>query len=161
MKLSTDNKIHIAIIDDDNAVLHNVSALLKDFDQVADIDTHSNIEEAVVRFSVDPPQILLLDLHLTDSYGLDRIHHLLAAAPAMKIIIYSNYYSPEKALEAKRAGAKGYVVKNVQIDLLYRAILEVNCDREVWPEELPNGIQSAPVKKYTGLLKILKYFTVR
>jgi DNA-binding NarL/FixJ family response regulator len=154
-------KIDIALVDDDVHILHDISLLLNEFNCFGVTGAYKNCDEALKMIVRNAPHILLLDLNLKEGNGIACIPALLSASPLLKIIIYSNYYSPEKAVDAKKAGAKGYIVKNVQIDSLYAAILSVYEGREVWPEELTHEALRASEKKYPALLKFLKMFVKR
>ncbi len=70
------------------------------------------------------PSVLLLDLHLPDSQGLDGYQRVAAAAPGVPVIILTNFNEESTAAAAVRAGAQDYLIKReVNAALLHRAIL--------------------------------------
>jgi DNA-binding NarL/FixJ family response regulator len=150
------DRISIVVVDDDVHVLNDLSVLLDGYHRLVIKGKCKNCYEAIETISRESPQLLLLDLNLKEENGVDCIPVLLNASPSLKVIIYSNYYTPEKAAEAKHAGAKGYVVKNVQIDSLYSSILYVSEGGEVWPEEINNRNQYTRKNTHSSLLKFLK-----
>jgi two-component system, sensor histidine kinase and response regulator len=73
------------------------------------------------RFNID---VVLLDLSLPDSLGIDTFTRLRAHSPRMPIIVLTGFNDEELAIQTVRSGAQDYLVKG-QIDgnLLYHAIL--------------------------------------
>lgn len=70
------------------------------------------------------PSVILLDLHLPDTRGLDGYRHVAAAAAGVPIIILTNCNEESTAASAVRAGAQDYLIKReVNAALLHRAIL--------------------------------------
>jgi len=65
-----------------------------------------------VEFLAQPPDIALVDLGLPDAEGADVIRVLHAAFPELPILVISVYAREDKVLEAVRAGAKGYLLKD-------------------------------------------------
>jgi diguanylate cyclase (GGDEF)-like protein len=72
----------------------------------------------------DPPDCLLLDLHLPDSSGLDSLEEVRTAAPFVPVVVVTALADEAIALEALRRGAQDYVLKGrVTADALIRTIL--------------------------------------
>lgn len=57
------------------------------------------------------PDVVLLDLRLPDSWGLDILRHIRRLYPATKVIIVSSMDQPEPRRQARAFGACGYVTK--------------------------------------------------
>jgi diguanylate cyclase (GGDEF)-like protein/PAS domain S-box-containing protein len=70
------------------------------------------------------PSVILLDLHLPDTKGLEGFKHIAGAAPSVPVIILTNCNEERTAASAVRGGAQDYLVKReVNSALLHRAIL--------------------------------------
>jgi len=70
------------------------------------------------------PSVILLDLHLPDTKGLQGFKHIAGAAPSVPVIILTNCNEERTAASAVRGGAQDYLVKReVNSALLHRAIL--------------------------------------
>ncbi|MCG6967193.1 MAG: EAL domain-containing protein [Chromatiaceae bacterium] len=70
------------------------------------------------------PSIILLDLHLPDTKGLEGYRHIAGAASGVPIIILTNFNEERTAASAVRSGAQDYLIKReVNAALLHRAIL--------------------------------------
>jgi diguanylate cyclase (GGDEF)-like protein/PAS domain S-box-containing protein len=70
------------------------------------------------------PTVILLDLHLPDTQGLEGFRQLAAAAPGVPVIILTNCNEESTAASAVRSGAQDYLIKReVNAALLHRAII--------------------------------------
>jgi two-component system, NarL family, invasion response regulator UvrY len=72
------------------------------------------------------PDIIVLDLNLPDVNGMSLLAPLLSAAPERKIIVFSMYDDPAFAQRALESGARGYITKNDDPDVLLQAIETVS-----------------------------------
>ena len=70
------------------------------------------------------PSVILLDLHLPDTKGLEGFRHIAGAASDVPVIILTNFNEESTAASAVRNGAQDYLIKReVNAALLHRAIL--------------------------------------
>ncbi|MEW5830298.1 MAG: response regulator transcription factor [Chloroflexota bacterium] len=72
-----------------------------------------SVHEGIAKARRLSPDIVLMDFHLPDGTGLDATKAILAELPDCKIIFLTVQDSDESLFSAIRAGAKGYVLKNV------------------------------------------------
>jgi two-component system, NarL family, invasion response regulator UvrY len=72
------------------------------------------------------PEVIILDLRLPDGNGLNLLEALIAREPAPKVIIFSMYEDPAFAVRALEAGAKGYITKSDNPDVLVQAVETVS-----------------------------------
>ncbi len=87
------------------------------------VEQAANLESGLLRLSGVRPDLLLLDLNLPDSQGLDTFVRARAQFPSLPVIILTGMSDETFALEALRQGAQDYIVKgNLDPKLLARAI---------------------------------------
>ena len=87
------------------------------------VDVVGRLDEALERLAVDLFDVVLLDLTLPDSEGLETLTRVLDAAPAIPIIIQSGLADEDMAIDAVREGAEDYLVKGkADSQLLSRSI---------------------------------------
>ena len=87
-----------------------------EFDVVGDAET---IFEGVEKARNLKPDIILMDFSLPDGTGLDATKIILSEMPQCKIVFLTVYEADEKLFAAIRAGAKGFLPKNVaRFDLI-------------------------------------------
>jgi DNA-binding NarL/FixJ family response regulator len=86
------------------------------------VSTAADGAQAVRRGAATRPQVVLLDLHLPDLSGVEVTRLLLAADPAVRILVLSASGERQDVLDAVTAGAAGYLVKSIQLSELVAAV---------------------------------------
>lgn len=125
--------INIAVVDDDAVVRDGLRTLLNNVPALQCIGVYRDVAEAMSGMLEHTPDILLLDVSLPGTTGIDAIRPMHERFPRMKIIMHSNYDHEEKILRARLEGAAGYVLKNQGTAALHFAILKVSAGGSVWP----------------------------
>jgi PAS domain S-box-containing protein len=92
-------------------------------DLIFHLELANSLSAGLARLAEAPMDIMLLDLTLPDSYGIETFHKAYAEASGMPIVVLSGSDDEELAMSAVQAGAQDYIVKG-QMDghLLVRAI---------------------------------------
>jgi DNA-binding NarL/FixJ family response regulator len=106
--------IRLAIIDDHEMVREGLRAILQiepDFQIVAESATANGIVELVER---DRPDVVLLDARMPGVSGPDACRLLAASHPEIAVLMVSTFSDDELVEECLRAGAKGYVIKDIE-----------------------------------------------
>ncbi|MFZ1731488.1 MAG: PAS domain S-box protein [Bacteroidota bacterium] len=122
--MTSDAPLHIFLIEDDPEQVAFLKVTLRTEQNSAYSLTHAaSLGEAKVLLAELKPDVILLDLHLPDSEGLNTPREILALAPQIPIIIYSGNTDVELAIEAVRLGAQDYLLKGeAREPLLSRAM---------------------------------------
>ncbi len=101
-----------------------------------DTEHFTDIESAKDRVAQGGIDVVLLDLGLPDSFGLDTLYSMHEQAPELPILVITGDDNEEQAIEALRCGAQDYLIKNqVNVNLLSRAI-RYSLERKETEEEL-------------------------
>jgi DNA-binding NarL/FixJ family response regulator len=119
------NPTRIMVVDDHPLYRMGITALIStraDMVTVAEADTG---EEAVEKFSVHNPDVVLMDLRLPGIGGVDAIRAIRKSAPVSRFIVLTTYEGDEDIHQALEAGASGYLVKGMPSDFLIDAIKKV------------------------------------
>ncbi len=115
----------IVLIDDHEMVRRGLRALLQlepDMTIVGEAGTVADGITAVERFA---PQMVLLDVKLPDASVTEACRQLLTVAPKLRILVLTSYAEDSTVMAAVQNGAHGYVLKDVRMDDLIRAIRTV------------------------------------
>jgi DNA-binding NarL/FixJ family response regulator len=104
--------IRIVLVDDHNLVRDGIRALLAMVPGFVIVGEASSGHEALELLQRDVPDILLMDIGLKDSNGLELTATLKQKYPTLKVLILSMYDNQEYVSSALRAGASGYVLKD-------------------------------------------------
>jgi DNA-binding NarL/FixJ family response regulator len=105
--------LKLLIVDDHAIFREGLRALLDMEEDFTVIGEASRGDEAVAMVAEDPPDVILLDLHLPDGSGADFCQDLREASPESKILILSAYDDDQEVSQALISGAAGYVLKTV------------------------------------------------
>ena len=120
------NRIRILIVDDHEVVREGLKALLHpepDLEVVAEASRGSEVLDLVARAH---PDVVLLDARLPDVGGPDLCRRLIESHPQLSVLILSSYTEDELIDACIRAGAKGYLVKDVERFWLKQSIRAVS-----------------------------------
>ena len=111
--------MRILIVDDQLLFRQAVASLLSAQPDIRVVGEASSVREAIAAFREHRPDIVLMDFSLPDGTGLDATQVILAERPDTRIVFLTVGEGDDRLFAAIRAGAKGYLQKNVPVaDLL-------------------------------------------
>lgn len=114
----------LLLVDDHTVVREGVRRLLSVSVDVTVIEATTG-REALSVFRAEKPEVVILDLNLPGSGGLDLLRRLLIEDPRTRVLIFSMHTTPLYVARALQAGAKGYISKGAGADELVDAIKQV------------------------------------
>jgi DNA-binding NarL/FixJ family response regulator len=117
--------IRIVLVDDQTLVRHGIRSLLELAGDVAIVAEAADGDEAIDVIQRERPQVVLLDLRMPKKNGVEVLRALHAAGTLPPTIVLTTFDDDETLLEAVRAGAKGYLLKDVSLERLTDAIRAV------------------------------------
>jgi DNA-binding NarL/FixJ family response regulator len=82
-------------------------------------------EEAVTRARRNPPDVVLMDIRMPGTNGIEATRRIVAASPAVRVLVLTTFDLDEYAFGALRAGASGFLLKDVRPAELVTAIRTV------------------------------------
>jgi DNA-binding NarL/FixJ family response regulator len=117
--------IRVLLADDHDLVRAGVRALLQNLAGIEVVAEAGNGCEALRLCQTHRPDVVLMDIMMPELNGLDATARLAATSPDIRTIILSMNANEEYVLQALRAGAAGYVLKNISPLVLEQAIRAV------------------------------------
>jgi two-component system nitrate/nitrite response regulator NarL len=111
-----------------------------------------NGSDALTVAAREQPDIILLDLDLNGTNGLDLIPDLLAAAKHARVIILTGVHDPETHQRAVRLGAMGLVLKEKAAEVVIKAIEKVHAG-EIWLDRSTIGNMLAQMSQANAVRK--------
>jgi two-component system, NarL family, nitrate/nitrite response regulator NarL len=129
--LQSSATVRILLVDDHAMFREGVKLLLQRDARLEVIGEAGDPAKALELTARERPDIVLLDIDLAGHDGLDMIESLQASSPASDIIVLTGIRDEGLQARALRSGAKGFVQKDQNGDLVLRAIQKVH-EGEIW-----------------------------
>ncbi len=125
-----DRPVRVVLIDDHELVLEGLKAMLARFiGRVRVVGEAGSADEALRVVAALAPDVVLCDVRLRGSSGLDLCRRLTEQHPDCKVLLLSVYEDEQYLYQALRVGAAGYLLKRVGGEELVRS-LELACAGE-------------------------------
>jgi DNA-binding NarL/FixJ family response regulator len=116
------SKYRILLVDDHEVVRLGLKALLDHNPQFEVIGEAGTAREAVEQVSKLRPDIVLMDIRLPGASGIEACEEIMQNFPETRVVMLTSYAEDEMLFSAIRAGASGYVLKQIGGDDLIRAL---------------------------------------
>jgi NarL family two-component system response regulator LiaR len=114
--------IRVLIADDHAVVRQGLRSFLELQDEIEVVGEAGDGEEAVAEAERLEPDVALMDLVMPRLGGEEAIRRIATVSPATRVVVLTSFVDDEKLFPAVRAGAAGYLLKDVQPRELVRAI---------------------------------------
>jgi DNA-binding NarL/FixJ family response regulator len=150
--------IKILIVDDHAIVREGYRSLLEKQPGMRVVGEASNGAIAYTRFQETAPDVVIMDLSMPEQGGLEAIVRICQRDPTARILVFSMHENPAFAVQATRAGAKGYITKGSEPETLIRAVHDVYRGKHVLS---PDIAQALALTKLGGDGEVLAKLTVR
>lgn len=147
------NKIVDILIVDDHKVLRQglkkmLSSLKKYLNiQIAEADSGA---QAILKINQKDFDLIIMDYKMPDTSGLETIRRIRRFKSRMKIIILSNYDDLVFVESVREAGAKGYLLKDIEPDELLKAINTVLAGKIYYSNEIALKLLESNVSQKTS-----------
>ncbi len=118
--------IRVLIADDHAVVRQGLRTFLELHDDIEVVGEAADGEEAVAAVSRTAPDVALVDLVMPRLGGIDAIRRIRHDSPATRVLVLTSFADDQSVLPALRAGAAGYLLKDVQPRELVGAIRTIH-----------------------------------
>ncbi len=137
---SVSEKTRILIADDHTVVRAGLRTLLTRRESFEVVGEAANGEEAVTQAKALRPDIVVLDIRMPGISGIEACRQIVEALPECKVIMLTSYAEDALLFAAVKAGAAGYVLKEIGNKELVQAIDRVARGEEMLNSELAVSI---------------------
>lgn len=114
--------IRVCVVDDQTLVREGIQSLLGLSEEVVVIGEAADGEAALALIAHDPPDVLLLDLRMPRRDGIATLHAMRERGIDLPVLVLTTFDDDELVLQALRAGARGYLLKDVTLEQVVAAI---------------------------------------
>ena len=118
--------IKVGIVEDNKTVREGFETLLNRTPGFQCVCTSGTVAEALKKIPKAQPDVVLMDIQLPDSNGVECTSRIKEMMPAVHIVIVTVYEDSEMIFRALRAGACGYLLKRAQPEKVIAAIQEAH-----------------------------------
>jgi two-component system, NarL family, response regulator DevR len=115
-------KIRVILVDDHEIVRLGLMTLINDHPDMEIVGEAGTASEAFQAYERLRPHVVLMDVRLTGEGGIEATRRIVESFPEAKIVMLTSYADEDLVVKAIRAGAVGYVLKQVGNQELLRAI---------------------------------------
>jgi DNA-binding NarL/FixJ family response regulator len=117
--------ITVSIVEDDRATRENLTALLHGATTLRCLSTYATGEKALIGIPLEKPDVALVDINLPGMSGIECVAKLRVLLPGLHVLMLTTYKESELIFNSLRAGANGYLLKNMPPDELIQAFEDV------------------------------------
>ncbi|HLA97068.1 MAG TPA: response regulator transcription factor [Anaerolineales bacterium] len=118
--------IRILIADDHPFYREGVRTMLSIIPEIEIVGEAESGEEAIVQAAALQPDVILMDLKMPGLNGVEATRRILRNSPHIGVLVLTMFEADESVFAAMRAGARGYLLKDVDQDEVVRAVKAVS-----------------------------------
>jgi two-component system response regulator DevR len=115
-------KIPVVLVDDHALVRLGLKTLINDEADMEVVGEAGTAEEALQTVELSHPQVVLMDIRLPGEGGLEATRRIVTRFPEVKVVMLTSFADEELVISAIRAGAVGYLLKQVGNEEVLRGI---------------------------------------
>ncbi len=143
--------VRVVLVDDHEMVLEGLKAMFARFSgRVRVVGSAANAEEAQQVVSTLKPDVVLCDVRLRGSSGLDLCRRLTEQHQECRVVLLSVYEDEQYVYQAMRVGAAGYLLKRVGGEELVTALEMVHDGETVVDTTLAGRVASSAARLHSG-----------
>jgi DNA-binding NarL/FixJ family response regulator len=117
--------ITISIVEDQNEMRESLAEWLEGVPGLRCIGAHATAEEALRYIPAENPDVVLMDINLTGMSGIECVARLKERRPGTQVLMLTTYDDGDLIFDSLRAGANGYLLKNMPREELVEAVRQV------------------------------------
>ncbi|MFE2330205.1 response regulator [Streptomyces sp. NPDC059385] len=135
-------RVRILLVDDHQVVRRGLRTFLEVQEDIEVVGEASDGEEGIARAEELRPHVILMDVKMPGTDGIEALRRLRALANPARVLIVTSFTEQRTAIPALRAGAAGYVYKDIDPDALATAIRSVHAGHVVLQQEVAEALLS-------------------
>lgn len=114
--------IKVVLVDDQNLVRQGLQSLLALDDSIEVVGQAANGEQALAQIAELKPDVVLMDIRMPECDGISAVQRLQKSTASPPVLMLTTFDDHDSILAAIKAGAKGYLLKDVALETLVQAI---------------------------------------
>jgi DNA-binding NarL/FixJ family response regulator len=158
--------VRVLIADDQTLFRVGLARLLEEDERVKIVGQAGDGAEAVKLAGSLKPDVVLMDLKMPNLDGIEATRQIVSAHPGVKVLLLTTFEADNHVIQALKAGASGYILKDSKPDSIVSSLLAVMAGERVMASAVANRVlemltgTTTPKEFYDGLtgreIEILK-----
>jgi DNA-binding NarL/FixJ family response regulator len=132
--------IRVLAADDHPLLREGIATLLAAQPDMKLVAEASNGREAIEQYRIHRPDVILMDLQMPEMNGVDAMIAICSEFPAARIIVLTTYTGDVQVMRALKAGARGYLLKNLLRKELLETIRLVHAGQKRIPPDVASQL---------------------
>lgn len=128
--------ITVLIVDDHPLIREGIEAVVGGYEDITVVGEASNGLEAIRLYRTTQPDITLMDVQMPGLNGIGAISSIMSEFPHARIAVLTTYRGDVRALQAIKAGARGYLLKSTLRHELIETIRALAAGKRRFPPEI-------------------------
>lgn len=150
--MSNGGRIRVLLVDDQTLVRDGIRMLLKRKPDIEVVGQAADGAEALTRVAVLDPDVVLMDIRMPGMDGVEATQQLRANGSRAAVIILTTFHEDEYVVRALQAGARGYLLKDVDHRILADAIRTVHAGHGLIQPEVTGAVLRELARSTAGAL---------
>ena len=149
--------VRVLIVDDQTLFRAGLSRLLNEDPRVEVVAQATDGADAAKLAAKHKPDVVLMDLKMPVLDGIEATKQIIEANPEVKILVLTTFETDSQVIQALKAGASGYVLKDSTADAIVSSIVAVMSGEKVMASAVANRVlemltgTTTPKEFYDGL----------
>ncbi len=128
--------ITVLVVDDHPLILEGIAAVVGNYADISLVGEASNGLEAIRLYRATQPDVTLMDVQMPELNGIGAISAIMSEFPQACIAVLTTYRGDVRALQAIKAGARGYLLKSTLRHELIDTIRALAAGKRRFPPEI-------------------------
>ncbi len=143
--------LRVVLVDDHQMILDGLRSMLAPHaGRILLVLATTDADEALRHVRDDPPDVALVDVRMKRMFGLDLCARIIEVAPSVRVVMLTVHDDEQYLFQALRAGAKGYLTKQVSAEELIAHLERVRDGEVVIEPSLAGQVAQSAARLHRG-----------
>ena len=149
--------VRVLVVDDQTLFRTGLTSLLSEDERVDVVGQAVDGADAVKQAIKLKPEVVLMDIKMPNQDGIEATRQIIEAIPGVKVLILTTFETDSQVIQALKAGASGYVLKDTSAAAIVSSIVAVMSGEKVMASAVANRVlemltgTTTPKEFYDGL----------
>ena len=127
--------IRLVLVDDSEVVRAGLRAVIGSSREIQIVGEAASVKSAVETVRACQPDVVLMDIRLPDGTGFDACRQITATVTTARVLFLTSVIDDELIANAIESGGQGYLLKEIDVPALHKAIIDVAAGRSILAPE--------------------------